>query len=210
MRNRKQKKKKEKLPPSAGPFLAQATFPPTRAPAPPLSLLRPTQSSTARPRMRPRPTPWAHPSVTGSPLPLASLFHWQPGPARQTPRPAHVFTGAFATDHRPPRLLAINALTSSVGAMRPAHYARAVPSPPRLPEPSRRRLRHHHPHGELIGVCRPSSRPPPSPVGYKKDRPSSAFTTPASATSPSPSPSSIEPAPPRPPFAPVSFPSTLW
>jgi hypothetical protein len=71
--------------------------------------------------------------------------------------------------------------------------ARAVPSPFAPSPPSwraRRRL------SSLI--------PFPSPGAYKKDRPSSAFPTPASATSPSPSPSSIEPAPPRPPFAPVS------
>jgi hypothetical protein len=133
-----------------------------------------------------------------------SLSRWQPGPARQTSRLAHVFTGAFAADHCPPRLLAINALTSSVGTMRPCSLcpshpftppspARAVPLPFAPSPPSwraRRRLS--------------SLLPSPSPGAYKRDCPSSAFSTPASATSPSPSPSSIEPAPPRPPFAPVS------
>jgi hypothetical protein len=71
--------------------------------------------------------------------------------------------------------------------------ARAVPSPfaPSLPSWQAR-------------WCLSSLLPSPSPGAYKRDRPSSAFSTPASATSPSTSPSSIEPAPPRPPFAPVS------
>jgi hypothetical protein len=91
-----------------------------------------------------------------------SLSRWQPGPARQTSRLAHVFTGAFAADHCPPRLLAINALTSSVGAMRPCSLCPSHPfTPPRLPEPSHCRLRHHHHHGELVDACRPSSLPPP-------------------------------------------------
>jgi hypothetical protein len=64
-------------------------------------------------------------------------------------------------------------------------------------------LRHHHRHGELVGARHPSSLPP-SPGAYKKNRPSSAFPTPSSATSPSPSPTLIEPAPPPSLPSPVS------
>jgi hypothetical protein len=71
--------------------------------------------------------------------------------------------------------------------------ARVVPSPYAPSPPSWRARRRF-----------PSLLPFPSPGAYKKDRLSSAFPTPTSATSPSPSPSSIEPAPLRPPFAPVS------
>jgi hypothetical protein len=85
----------------------------------------------------------------------------------------------------------------------PAHCARAVPSPPpACPSRHVACLRHHHRHGELVGS--PPLLPSPSPGAYKKDRPSSAFPTPASTTSPSPSPSSIEPAPPPSLPSPVS------
>jgi hypothetical protein len=130
-----------------------------------------------------------------SPLPLSSLFRWQPGPARQTPRPAHDFTGAFAADHRPPRLLAINALTSSVGTMRPHSLCPSRPITPCLPESSRRQFAPSPPSWRARRRL-PPLLPSPSPGVYKKDHRSSTFPTPASATSPSPSPSSIEPAPP--------------
>jgi hypothetical protein len=83
----------------------------------------------------------------------------------------------------------------------PAHCARAVPSPPACPNSPVASLRHHHRHGELVGACHPSSLPP-SPGAFKKDRPSPAFPTPASATSPSSS--SIEPVPPPSLPSPVS------
>jgi hypothetical protein len=137
-----------------------------------------------------------------SPPPLSSLFRWQPGPARQTPRPAHVFTGAFAADLRPPRLLAINALTSSVGTMRPRSLC---PSRPFTPPPARAVPSLVCAITTVMASSSALAAPPPfpSPGAYKKDRPSSAFPTLASATSPSPSPSSIEPAPP------LSLPSSV-
>jgi hypothetical protein len=137
MRNRKQKKKKENSPPSAWSFPAQATPPPFSRARFPLSSRGP--SSLAAPA--PAPDSPAPPVSCSSPLPLASLSHWQPGPARQIPRPTHVVTGAFITDHRPPRLLAINARTSL--SYLPAHCARAIPSPLAPSPPSwraRRRL----------------------------------------------------------------------
>jgi hypothetical protein len=152
MRNRNQKKKKGKtLPPSAGPYPAQAV----PAPASPPLLPRPKQPSNT----------CAHaaldsltPPVSGSsPLRLAPLSRWQPGPACQIPRPAHAFIGAFAADHRPPRLLAINARTGLIYLPATIPVSSPHPSPARAipssfaPSPpawlARRR-------------CRPSSLPP--------------------------------------------------
>jgi hypothetical protein len=72
-----------------------------------------------------------------------------------------------------------------------------VPEPslhPPLPEPSRRQFALSPPSWRARRRLLPLL-PSPSLGAYKKDRLSSAFPTPASATSPSPSPSSIEPAP---------------
>jgi hypothetical protein len=86
--------------------------------------------------------------------------------------------------------------------MRPSSPCSNRPFTPACPSRPVASLRHHHHHGELVGARHPSSLPP-SPGAYKKDRSSSAFPTPASATSPSPS--SIEPAPPPSLPSPLSF-----
>jgi hypothetical protein len=135
-RNRKRKRKKEILPPLgwagsgptpslylARPFPARPTQPISRATAaPPLPLIG-------------RPHPSAAPTLAPSRPP--SL--WQTGPSCQPllPLVRDQAIGAFAAAHRPPRRLAINALTSSVWRLAPP---RTVPEPslhPRLPEPSR-------------------------------------------------------------------------
>jgi hypothetical protein len=81
-----------------------------------------------------------------------------------------------------------------------------MPEPSLHPPPARAVLSSFAPSPPSWRALRrlPSLLPSPSSGAYKRDRPSSSFSTSASATSPSPSPSSIEPAPPHPPFAPVS------
>jgi hypothetical protein len=133
--------------------------PPSRAPAtPPLPLAAQAAQHHA-PAPAPTPNTPAHPSATLPSLATAPL--WQAGPACQLPPLARdQAIGAFAAGHRPPHLLAINALTSSVGTMRPRSLCPSRPfTPPRLPEPSR-----HH--------FAPS---PPSPATYKRTAPSPLF-----------------------------------
>jgi hypothetical protein len=158
MRNRKRKRKrKNSAPRVGGGFRPKPLSPLSRARSSPLPL-----AAQATQFCAPTPDSPAPPVSCSSPLPLASPSLWQPGPARQIPRPTHAFTGAFAADHRPPHLLAINARTSSVGAMRPRSLcpshpltpppARAVPSPFAPSPPSWQAHR-----------CLPSLLPSPSP-----------------------------------------------
>jgi hypothetical protein len=124
--NRKQKKKKEKpFPPlgwaNSGPNrTAPALFPP---------LLPGPSGQSARARAAPEnPTP----PVSGStPLPLAPLSHWQPGPACLDLRPAHAITDTFAADCLTPRRLAINARTGL------SDHPAIVPEPSPHPSPAR-------------------------------------------------------------------------
>jgi hypothetical protein len=87
--------------------------------------------------------------------------------------------------------------------MRPRSLCPSRPFTPRLPEPSRRQFAPSPPSWRARRRS-PPLLPSPSSGAYKKDRPSSAFSTPASTTSPSPSPSSIETAPPPSLPSPVS------
>jgi hypothetical protein len=209
MTNRKQKKKKKKLPPSAGPFPAQATFPPLARPLLP-SPSRGPSSPAPRARARAR-----HPEPTrqrAAPLSLSRRsFTGSPGPlVRPLVPPMYSPTRSPPTTARPISL-PLTCLPARLAPCTPLTMPEPSLHPPPPACPSR-----------PVAVCAittimASSSAfavpppfPPSPGAYKKDRLSSAFTTPASSTSPSPSPSSIEPAPPRPPFAPVRFPSTLW
>jgi hypothetical protein len=134
--------------------------PPSRAPAtPPLPLAAQAAQHHA-PAPAPTPNTPAHPSATLPSLATAPL--WQAGPACQLPPLARdQAIGAFAAGHRPPHLLAINALTSSVGTMRPRSLCPSRPFTPRLPSRPVASLRHHHRHGKLVGARHPSSLPPP-------------------------------------------------
>jgi hypothetical protein len=167
-------------------------------PAPPFSLPRPKRPSFARPR--PRLTPRACPSAPGSPLPLVSLFRWQPKPAHQTLVPPMSSQARSPPTTARPVSSPLTRSPARLAPCTPAHCARAVPSPPpppRLPEPSRRRLRHHHHHGELVGACRPSSLTPPrAPIKRTAQAPPSPHQ-PRLPPPPLP-PSPIEPAPPHP------------
>jgi hypothetical protein len=113
--------------------------------------------------------------------------HCQPGPTRQpllhfprihslsvnpallvSPFPPHrdQAIDAFTTGHRPPRRLAINALTSSVWRL---VSPRTVPDTScchRLPEPSRRHYVPYSPPRQASPVL--ATSPPPSPATYKR------------------------------------------
>jgi hypothetical protein len=139
-RNRNIKRKRKSSPPSAGSDLAQPPLSPARAvpsrPTRPISRV-PTRARAAPPLpLIGRPHPSAAPALAPSRPP--SL--WQAGPACQPllPLTRDQAIDAFTAGHRPPRCLAINALTSSVWRLTPP---RTVPEPSlhsRLPEPSRR------------------------------------------------------------------------
>jgi hypothetical protein len=88
-----------------------------------------------------------------------------PRPRLSTPSPSarDQAAGAFTAGHRPPHLLAINALTSSIGTMRPRSLCPSRPFTPACPSRSVAISRHHHRHGELAGARHPSSLPPPRP-----------------------------------------------
>jgi hypothetical protein len=105
-----------------------------------------------------------HPSAR-APLPRDRLPHRHPGPACQPllPLARDQATGAFTASHRPPHLLAINVLTSSVGAMRPRSLCPSRPFTLAYPSHPVAILRHHHHHGKLAGAHRSSSLPPPRP-----------------------------------------------
>jgi hypothetical protein len=163
MRNRKQKKKKEKHSPPLG----WAVFAPSHSPSPSHGQSGTTASARAAPNSPAPPV-----SCTLS-LPLAPLSRWQPGPTRQDPHPAYAFTGVFAADHRPPRRLAINARTLSIGAMRPLTVPEPSPHRPSFPSrpvafapslPSWRARRRS-----------PPPLPSPSLATYKRTAPSPLF-----------------------------------
>jgi hypothetical protein len=153
-----EKQKEIPPPPSAGPDPAHLSFPPPRARALPLPR-GPRSPPPARspPSLTSRPHPSAH-----APLPRDRLPHRHPDPACQPLLPL-ACDQATGVGHRPPHLLAINALTSSVGAMRPRSLCPSHPFTPACPSRPVAILRHHHRHGELAGAHRSSSLPPSQP-----------------------------------------------
>ena len=175
MRNRKQKKKKE-TPPRLG-RIRPKPRPRPLPPSPPMA--QAAQLRAPAPRLTARPHPSAAPSLSlsrrssaDSPGPLvSSLVPPMPSPARSPPTTARPVSSPLTC--------------APASATSPPLYP-SRPLTPRLPEPSRCRLLHHCHHGRLVGARRPLPSFP-LPGAYKRDRPSSAFSTPASATSPSPS-----------------------
>jgi hypothetical protein len=162
----KKKSKKKKKRKSFPPPLGWAGSSPPLFPAPPpltrsrSSLPRGPPPACSPPSLTSRP----HPSAR-APLPRDRLPHRHPGPACQPllPLARDQATGAFTAGHRPPHLLAINALTSSVGTMHPRSLCPSRPFTPTYPSRLVAILRHHHRHGELAGAHRSSSHPPPRP-----------------------------------------------
>jgi hypothetical protein len=126
MRKRKRKRKNIFSPP-----LGWAVSGPSRARFP----LSSHDLSGPAARTRAAPDSPAPPVSGSSPLPLAPLSRWQPGPACQVPRPAHAFTGAFAADHCRPVSSPLTRAPASTTSP-PLYPSR--PLTPRLHEPSHR------------------------------------------------------------------------
>jgi hypothetical protein len=152
-----EKEKEIPFPPRLGRIQPTSPFPP-RARA--LPIPRGPPPARSPPSLTSRPHPSAH-----TPLPHDRLPHRHPDPACQPflPLARDQATGAFTAGHRPPHLLAINALTSSVGTMRPCSLCPSRPFTPACPSRPIAILRHHHRHGELVGAHRSSSLPPSWP-----------------------------------------------
>jgi hypothetical protein len=123
--NRKQKKKKEKPFP---PRLGQLWHKPRRTRSSPPLLPGPSGPAA---RARAAPDNPAPPVSGSTPLPLAPLSHWQPGPTCQDHRPAHAITDALAADRLTPHRFAINARTGL------SDHPATVPEPSPHPSPAR-------------------------------------------------------------------------
>jgi hypothetical protein len=175
--NRKQKNKKEKPSPplgwaDSGPNRAAPALSPLSSPAQAAQLRAPAPRLTTRPhRSAAPPLSLSRRSPTGIPgPPVRTIVPPMPSPARSPPTAscpvASPLTLAPASATTPP--------------LYPSH-----PLTPRLPKPSRRRLLHPRHHGKPIGARSPLPSFP-LPGAYKRDRPSSVSSTPASTISSTP------------------------
>jgi hypothetical protein len=161
-RNRtgKRKKGKTSLPPRLGRI--QPTSPRALLPSLAAHAAHLPRAALLPPPLTPRP----HPSAvlpSHAPATAPSLAGRPRLSAPSPPLARDQATSAFTTGHRPPHLLAINALTNSVGTMRPRSLCPSRPFTPACPSRPVAILRHHHRHGELVGARHPSSLPPSRP-----------------------------------------------